>query len=244
MPGDGIVAGVYPGVRLWMNPVDWIEYLMLRDGAYEPLTLDFIQRNLRPGESAIVAGVNNGLHAIVAARAVGPTGRVLGCEPQPGALLKARRNMALNGMSEGPLRLVATALGSDRGVAPMAWAAPDNPGQASLLTPGPGFVAPLLTLAEIAAALAPGPLRLLLLDVQGYEMQVLDGLGTLRPEILIIEDDPAYSAEPAAARQALYVRLRGLGYSLRDMRGSPLEAPDAPLAERNLVGVLAGREVR
>jgi len=244
MPADGIVASVHPGVMLWLNPVDWIEYLMLREGSYEPLTLDFIQRNLRPAESALVAGVNNGLHAIVAARAVGPSGKVLGCEPQPGALLKARLNMALNGMSDGPLHLVATALGSDRGVAPMAWSAPDNPGRASLLTPGPGFIAPLLSLAEVAAALAIDPLRLLLLDVQGFEMQVLAGLGTLRPEILIIEDDPAYAAEPVAARQALYRRLRELGYSLRDLHGNPVAAPDAQLAERNLVGVLEGREVR
>ena len=55
---------------MWLNPIDWIEYLMLRDGSYEPLTLDFLQRNLRPSESAILAGVNNGLHSIVAARAV------------------------------------------------------------------------------------------------------------------------------------------------------------------------------
>lgn len=124
----GIVASVHPGVMLRMNPLDWIEYLMLRDGSYEPLTLDLMQRNLGPADSAVLAGVNNGLHAIVAARAVGATGKVVGCEPQPGALLRARLNMELNGMSDGPLRLVACALGSGRGLAPMAWSTTDNPG--------------------------------------------------------------------------------------------------------------------
>lgn len=239
----GIAASVHPGVMLWMNPTDWIEYLMLRDGSYEPLTLDFIQRNLKPSESAILAGVNNGLHAIVAARAVGASGKVVGCEPQPEALLRARLNMELNGMSDRSLRLVACALGNARGLTSMAWSAPDNPGAASLLTQGPGFTVPLLSVTELAAALELAPIRLMLLDVQGYEMEVLGGLGELRPAIVIVEDDPTYSAGPGHSRAALYQRLRDLGYSLRDLHGRPVEAPDAVLAERNLVGVLDGSEV-
>lgn len=240
--GDGIVAEVYPGVRLRLNPVDWIEYLLLRDRVYEPLVLDFMRRNLNPSQSAIVAGVNNGLHAIVAALAVGPTGKVAGCEPQPAALLRARQNMSLNGIPDGPLRLVAAALGSDRGLAPMAWSAPDNPGRASLLMPGPGFTVPLLTLAELASALDLEPVRLMLLDLQGYELQALDGIGELRPAIVIIEDDPTYAADAVAARAALHGRFRDLGYSLRDLHGRPIETPDAVLAERNLVAVLKGSE--
>ena len=242
--GDGIVAVVHPGVKLRLNPVDWIEYLLLRDRIYEPLVLDFMRRNLGPSQSAIVAGVSNGLHAIVAALAVGPAGKVVGCEPQPAALLRARQNMALNGISGGPLRLVAAALGSGRGLAPMAWSAPDNPGRASLLTPGHGFTVPVLSLAELASSLDLDPVRLMLLDLQGYELQALAGLGKLRPEIVIVEDDPVYAADSRAARAALHGRLRDLGYALRDLNGTPVEAPDAVLAERNLVAVLAGCDVR
>jgi len=244
MTSDGIVAGVHPGVMLWLNPIDWIEYLMLRDGSYEPLTLDFLQRNLRPSESAILAGVNNGLHSIVAARAVGATGKVVGCEPQPGALLRARLNMELNGLSDGSLRLVACALGSGRGLTPMAWSAADNPGAASLLTQGAGFTVPLVSLAELASSLELAPIRLMLLDVQGFEMQVLDGLGELRPAIVIVEDDPTYSAGFGQSRAALHQRLRDLGYSLRDLHGTPVEASDVELEERNLVGVFRGCEAR
>ena len=244
MPGDGIVAGVHPGVMLWMSPLDWIEYLMLRDGSYEPLTLDFIQRNLRPSESAILAGVNNGLHAIVAARAVGATGKVVGCEPQPGALLRARLNMELNGMSDGPMRLVACALGSGRGLTSMAWSAADNPGAASLLTRGAGFTVPMVSVQELTSSLGLAPIKLMLLDVQGYEMQVLDGLGDLRPAIMIVEDDPTYSAGFGHSRAALHQRLRDLGYSLRDLHGGPVETSDVMLPERNLVGVHEDCEAR
>jgi FkbM family methyltransferase len=243
MSKAGIVAKVHPGVTLRLNPVDWVEYLLLRDGRYEPLTLSFIQRNLRPSETAIFAGVNNGLHTIVAALAVGASGRVIGCEPQPAALLRARQNIAINGISDDRLRLVAVALGNDRGLARMPWPPADNPGQASFFHDGPGFTVPLLTLAEVAQSLGLGRIRLLLLDVQGYEVKALQGLGALRPEIVILEDSEEYCAKSGQPREALYQLVRGLGYALFDIHGLPVASPgDRP--ERNLVGLLAQAEMR
>ena len=88
------------------------------------------------------------------------------------------------------------------------------------------------------------PIRLMLLDVQGCEMQALSGLGDLRPAIVIVEDDPTYSASFGQSRAALHQRLRDLGYWLSDLQGRAVEAPDVVLAERNLMGVLGGCEVR
>jgi FkbM family methyltransferase len=243
MPREGVVSVVHPEVRLRLHPVDWVEYLMLRDGSYEPLTMDFLRANLRAADTAILAGVNNGLHAIVAARAVGAAGRIIGCEPQPAALLRARQNIDLNRVPEASLTLVAAALGSDRGLSPMAWPPPDNPGAASFFHRGSGFTAPLVTLAEVARSLALGPVRLLLLDVQGYEMQALAGLGeTLRPDIAVVEDDPEYSTKAGVPRALLYRRLEEMGYALHDLYGAPVGVPGEPLPERNLVGVQAGCE--
>ena len=83
LPADGIVADVSHGVRLRLRPSDWIEYVLLRDGTYEPLTLTFLERNLAPGDGVVLAGVNFGLHVVIASRAVGPLGRVLGADGQP-----------------------------------------------------------------------------------------------------------------------------------------------------------------
>ena len=85
VPSDGLVAEVDPRVRLSLHPRDWIEYALIREGRYEPLTLAFLARNLRLADTALLAGVNNGLHVIVAARAVGQEGCVIGVEPQPAA---------------------------------------------------------------------------------------------------------------------------------------------------------------
>ncbi|HXO27708.1 MAG TPA: FkbM family methyltransferase [Thermoanaerobaculia bacterium] len=241
MSRDGIVAAVYPDARLWLNPVDLVDYLLLRDGRYEPLTLDFLRANLRPADTAILAGVNNGLHAIVAAKAVGVTGRVIGCEPQPAALLRARQNVELNGVPEGSLTLVAAALASDPGLAQMPWPLLENRGAASFFDTGTGFMAPLVTLAELSRALGLGTVRLLLLDVQGYEVQAISGLGaTLRPEIAVVEDHETQLTRAGVPRSSLYGRLKELGYALHDLYGEPVSQPGEVPVERNLVGVQPG----
>jgi FkbM family methyltransferase len=245
MPDRGIVGDVYPHAKLWLNPGDWIEYLLLSGVPYEPLTLDFLAANLRSGDTAIFAGVNNGLHAIVAARAVGASGRVIGCEPQPAALLRARANMALNEVPAGSLVLVAAALGNVPALTPLPWAPPDNRGAASFFAAGSGFVAPVFELAQVARALGVQRVRLMLLEVQGCEEQALAGFGDLlRPEIAIVADDPEFAATVGVARAAVYERLRGMGYLLHDVHGEPVDAPGPVLPERNLIAVMPGAAVR
>ena len=90
IPENGIAVSVGEGVSLYLHPRDWIEYLLLRGNPYEPLTLQFLRANLLPGDGAVLAGVNFGLHVAVAASAVSESGRVVGVEPQPAALLRAR----------------------------------------------------------------------------------------------------------------------------------------------------------
>jgi FkbM family methyltransferase len=245
MPREGVVAEVYPETKLWLNPVDWVEYLLLRDGQHEPLILDFLRGNLRPSDTAILAGINNGLHPIVAAKAVGASGRIIGCEPQPAALLRTRLNIELNGVPEGTLRLVAAALSAERGLSRMPWPPLDNRGAASFFDAGSGFTAPLVTLAEVARSLDLGPIRLLVLDVMGYEVQALAGLGAkLRPEIVVVADHAQNLTRAGESRAVLYRCLQDLGYALHDLYGQPVSLPGEPLVELNVVGVLAGCEVK
>lgn len=244
LPPRGVLATVHPDARLFLNPVDWVDYLLLRDGSYEPLTLDFLQANLRPGDQAIFAGVNNGLHAIVAARAVAPAGRVLAVDPQPSALLRTRANAAVNDLPPGVLIPVAAALGAAPALQHMSWPPPDSAGNASFFRPGEGFIAPIFDLAHLATNLGIDHPRLLLLDIQGYEPHALAGLGPLRPEIAVIEDDPTAIAAAGFTRAGLFELLFAMGYRLHDLYGRPVDANSPPLTERNLCCTLPGVEVR
>lgn len=235
-PPEGIIAEVNPRIRLSLHPRDWIEYVLLRDGRYEPLTLAFLSRNLRTSDTALLAGVNNGLHVIVAAKAVGVTGCVIGVEPQPAALLGARRNIDLNGVA-GSIRLVGAALGADTSFTHMPWSDPGNPGAASLLDAGPGLEVPLVPLSSILDAMCSGPVRIVLLDVQGYEGLALQGLKHQRPDLLVVEDSQEYLDRSGSSRALLYSQMRAMGYALHDVFGNEIDETGPSPAECNIVGI-------
>lgn len=242
IPSAGIVAEVNPQVQMSLHPRDWIEYSLIRQGRYEPLTLSFLTKNLRPADTALLAGVNNGLHVIVAARAVGERGTVIGVDPQPSALLRARRNIDLNRVA-APIRLLSGALGAQAALAHMPWADSENHGAASLLDSGPGLEVPLITLAAVLDGLCPGRVRLMLLDVQGYEVPALAGLKHHRPELLVVEDSEEYLARAGTSRAQLYSSMRDMGYTLHDVFGGDMAETGAPPAECNVVARAPGVSV-
>src|SRR5207249_3283100 len=58
-----------------------IGFYLLVDGAYEPMTAEFLLSHLTPGATFVDVGANIGVLTIPAARRVGPTGRVVAVEP-------------------------------------------------------------------------------------------------------------------------------------------------------------------
>lgn len=241
-PASGIRAHAHPDLTLLLHPRDWIEYLLLRGDRYEPLTLAFMAANLRPGDNAVLAGVNFGQHVLVAARSVGRDGRIVGIEPQPAALLRAAENLRLNDLA-AQVTLVAGALGDHAGFLPMTWSQPENRGAASLFDHGDGLQVAVFRLDQAVATFCPRTPRLLLLDVQGFEPRVLAGLGaTLRPDILIFEcDQPSLAAGDRTIEHLLNV-VTALGYDVKTLTGAGV-TPAGDIPERNAVAVLPGRPV-
>lgn len=242
-PADGIEHRAYEDLKLYLHPRDWIEYWLLRGDEYEPLTLKFMEQNLRPGDVAVLAGVNFGLHVAVAARAVGDEGRVIGIEPQPAALLRAAQNLRLNYLLHR-VSLVSVAIGANEELAHMAWPAPANSGTASLLDEGAGLTVSLMPLAAVIKAQKCPNVRLLLLDVQGYEAQALAGLNDeCLPEILIVEIDPEFLGRANTTAAALLKQIVDLGYSLHSLDGTAATADSESIPERNVIGLRKDVEV-
>ena len=67
----------------------WIEQLYLSHG-----------ERLTPGDTVIDIGANIGCFALFAATRVGPTGRVIACEPDPETCERLERNVQLSGLSD------------------------------------------------------------------------------------------------------------------------------------------------
>jgi arsenite methyltransferase len=81
--------------RLGYDPVevDWLPEPVIESfaGVGNPFALG----RLAPGETVVEIGSGAGLDAILAARQIGPTGRVVGIDMTPAMLAKARRNARL-----------------------------------------------------------------------------------------------------------------------------------------------------
>lgn len=86
--------------------------IILLNGDYEPETREYLQSVLRPGMLVLDIGSNIGYFALLAARAVRPTGRVVAFEPAPGTFAVLSRNVEANGMA-GTVRIENLAV-SDR----------------------------------------------------------------------------------------------------------------------------------
>jgi FkbM family methyltransferase len=239
LPPEGGVYTLADGIRMQLHPRDWIEYRLLQRGSYEPVTLAFMKANLKEGQQALLAGVNIGLHVIVAARQVKGAGRVLGVEPQPASLLRARKNLILNGLSENVI-LLAGGLGAETGMATMSPAPEHNSGMASLVDQGSEplpFSIIIETVPELLYRLKLKRPDLMLLDVEGYELPVLRGITpSTRPRLLVVECKQDHQAKGGSSARDLFDQLTSMGYKLFDLHGRPA-AVGQELVEFNVVGV-------
>lgn len=237
LPDQGGVFEVGDDVRLRLHPRDWIEYVLIRDAEYEPLTLKFLQQNLRSGGAAMLAGTNFGLHVVIASRAVGRDGFVVGVDPQLQALSRTRVSLALNG-SFPNVRLVAAALGATEDLLVIDDPPDANAGTANLRQPGRGpMCAVTMRPGDVWRALGhaqPSP-DLMLLDVEGFEGNVLAGFDPLfRPRTLVVEIWDPFLREVGSSRAQVCAQLRQLGYRLFTIDGHEA-VDDTVLPEHNIV---------
>ena len=78
-------------------------------------TIDWIRQYVRPGEVFLDIGANIGLYSLVAAHAVGATGKVYAVEPHSVNVISLMQNISLNGLSDR-VRVLASALHDSTGV--------------------------------------------------------------------------------------------------------------------------------
>ena len=88
-----------------------------------------LQRELRPGATFFDIGANVGFVTLIAARLVGPSGRVVAFEPVPENVAAIRENLALNGIDWVEVHETAVA----RAARPRQ---PDHLRRVGLLAPG------------------------------------------------------------------------------------------------------------
>ncbi len=171
---------------------------------------------VRPGDTVMDVGANLGLVTLQLAVLVGPNGLVHAFEPNPALCELLSQTLERNAARN--VRLHSYALGLETGRLPLV--IPDgNAGMGSLISDARAgwrrvevVVRPL---SEVVAELRVGPVRLLKIDVEGFEAAVLEGarawLFSSPPDAILFELNrrtSEFSTDPAI------VLLRKVGYDL------------------------------
>lgn len=233
-PGP-LLAQTSFGAWMSLDLNDWVQYLILRNGAYEPETIALLRRLLRPGDRFVDVGGNVGLHTLAAAGVVGESGRVIVLEPSPQVFPRLLRNLALNRLRHVDPVLVAASNRS--GLIRLALVPEDNLGTGGEATSPSqeAYTATVVELATLLAELQVPSIDVVKIDVEGQEQKVLEGLfrtDRYRPRHLLVEfrpDTPMYGLRPAD----LLALLTAEGYTLTTIHGQPYALGDT-LPECNL----------
>ncbi|MDA1096056.1 MAG: FkbM family methyltransferase [Chloroflexi bacterium] len=89
-------------------------YFDMTHGAWEPGVTRLFEQMLRPGMVVVDAGAHIGYFTLLAARLVGPTGKVYAFEPVPSSFALLQKNVELNGYTNVTLRQMAVSDGGER----------------------------------------------------------------------------------------------------------------------------------
>lgn len=171
----------------------------------------FVKSLLSPGDVFVDVGCNIGLLSLAAKVAVGADGRCIAFEANPVIAQYARLNSLLNGSS---IEVVNAALGSISGLVSISVSEPDdevfvkaNPQS------GTNLIVPVMRLDDLLSSIS---VKLLKIDVEGYELEVLKGAVTLLQscEFIYLEICDRLSSRFGSSGDDILSFLSALGFSL------------------------------
>jgi FkbM family methyltransferase len=232
-----------PGsARLFVDLSDHVIGLSIIRDAYETDEIRFVRRVLHPGDVAVDIGAHIGFFSMQMAASVGAAGRVYAFEPFDANAELLERSIAENRFDD---RIVfrRAAVGAATGEATLTFPRETlNSGGAYLLRDGAAPLTGNLTRTVPVVALDDLPLerpvRLVKMDVEGAEPQVLRGARRLLHEdrpVILSELHPTQLDRASGINVASFLALaRELGYRAHRMEiGGPGalvdRTPDEPL---------------
>ena len=144
------------------------------NGLAEPGPMGFLLHLLRPGDLFVDAGANVGVYTVLASGVCGA--RSIACEPIEAGAAVIRRNVGLNGIGER-VDIFQCALGAYDGTICMTrdFDAENRVVEAAAATPEHLAEVPVTTLDALLEGRVP---KLIKIDVEGYEEQVVSGART------------------------------------------------------------------
>lgn len=203
------------------------------------------RRVVRPGDTVLDVGANLGVVTLLLSRLVGPTGHVHAFEPNPWLVRILKADLDCAGAENVVLHPIA--LGAADGELELAVPA-GNAGAGSLVRATGEHLertrVPVVRLARVLALEKCGPIRLVKIDVEGVEPQVLAGAQAWferrPPDLVVFElnDADATGDHPTfRALAALGYRFLSIPKALVQLRLHPVDIGAVLPASHDFVAV-------
>ena len=204
------------GHEMKMTP-DYVD--LLKGEGYEKGTTRIFTALVKEGMNIVDIGANVGYYTLLAARRVGPHGKVYAFEPEPRNFRLLMENLRLNGYEN--VVAIQRAVSNESGTAPL-FLSPRCSGAHSLVsTRDPGnetLAVETVTLDEFFKMEGYPAIQVIKMDIEGWEMEALDGMNKLitrsRPLTLIVEFYPWGLLGRGMRPLALTSKLMELGFAL------------------------------
>ncbi len=187
-------------------------------GTSAPEEQALVARYSRPGGVVYDVGANAGFYAVIAARKVGPKGRVYAFEPTPTLVERVRQNARANGFEQ--LEVVEAAVADEDGRVSFGVSGPLSVTNSLQSAEGGQAIEVEVVRLDTFSASHPGP-DLLLMDIEGAELAALRGaLGMIRRcrPVIMVEVHWLGASFPEFVEEA----LAPLGYTATTYEGAPL----------------------
>jgi FkbM family methyltransferase len=233
---------VREGFWMELDPYDWLQSEILLNGTTEPLTTSLYKKILKPGDVYVDIGSHVGFHTLVARRLVGDNGLVIAVEPQPYNCHKILRNWIANDWHNIDLR-VAAAGNRDQIISLNAQKASDSArlsvdadSDNSPNNLSQHFCVPMIRIDSLLGELGLDKIKLLKIDVEGFELEVLEGalhhFNTI--ENLVLEILTPLDKFSVREKQIMSL-LQSYQFNLKNILNEPLDDfSDRNLPEFNL----------
>jgi FkbM family methyltransferase len=189
-------------------------------GTYEPEQTSWFRQCLRVGDTVVDVGASFGYYTTLSSQLVGPEGRVFAFEPSPVA-----SQVIANAVAESRINnitLTRAALGREAKTVSLYLANTPYLHSPSILPIDAEFApvdVPVMRLDAFPPLANKGMIRLLKMDVEGYEPDVLDGMmGLIQAgliENVVCEFNSFWLERNGCTPAALLERFLGFGFEVR-----------------------------
>lgn len=207
-------------------------YIFWNPRGYDRHAIRVVRRELLPGDTFVDLGANVGYYSLIAAKLVGPSGRVVAVEPDPDNYAQLVHNVSLNGFDN--VVAVMKGVSGAQGRAPLYRNTSGNRG-AHTLFPAPGknetVAVEVDTLDHLLGGYNVDKVDFLKLDIQGFEYRSLAASRVLqqKPKVLTEVSDADLRLAGSSAKQYLDM-ICSHGYSIQKVRRDSLDYFCLPLS--------------